>query len=82
MRYVELYIIKIIYISLFLILLGFISLDCGLPSNESPPYNEPLANLTYISDANFIQREIYKALLIKERVEITQINYHMYIRDY
>ncbi|KAL0797469.1 hypothetical protein Bca101_052643 [Brassica carinata] len=34
---------------------GFISLDCGLPSNE-PPYNEQFTNLTYISDANFIQR--------------------------
>ncbi|KAF8110281.1 hypothetical protein N665_0085s0011 [Sinapis alba] len=34
--------------------LGFISLDCGLPSNE-PPYNEQFTNLTYISDANFIQ---------------------------
>ncbi|KAF3492642.1 hypothetical protein DY000_02052052 [Brassica cretica] len=33
---------------------GFISLDCGLPSNE-PPYNEQFTNLTYISDANFIQ---------------------------
>ncbi|KAL1201982.1 Leucine-rich repeat receptor-like serine/threonine-protein kinase [Cardamine amara subsp. amara] len=33
---------------------GFISLDCGLPPNESP-YNEPLTNLTYISDANFTQ---------------------------
>ncbi|EOA37565.1 hypothetical protein CARUB_v10011886mg [Capsella rubella] len=33
---------------------GFISLDCGLPSNESP-YNEPLTNLTYISDVNFIR---------------------------
>ncbi|CAH2038654.1 unnamed protein product [Thlaspi arvense] len=33
---------------------GFISLDCGLPSNESP-YNEKFTNLTYISDANFIQ---------------------------
>ncbi|CAA7026303.1 unnamed protein product [Microthlaspi erraticum] len=32
---------------------GFISLDCGLPSNESP-YNEPSTNLTYISDAEFI----------------------------
>uniref|UniRef100_A0A1J3DBC1 non-specific serine/threonine protein kinase n=1 Tax=Noccaea caerulescens TaxID=107243 RepID=A0A1J3DBC1_NOCCA len=32
---------------------GFISLDCGLPSNESP-YNDPLTNLTYISDADFI----------------------------
>ncbi|KAJ4867962.1 Leucine-rich repeat receptor-like serine/threonine-protein kinase [Raphanus sativus] len=32
---------------------GFISLDCGLPSNE-PPYNEQFTNLTYISDANFI----------------------------
>ncbi|WZZ56765.1 hypothetical protein YC2023_056872 [Brassica napus] len=31
---------------------GFISLDCGLPSNESP-YNEPFTNLTYISDASF-----------------------------
>ncbi|CDY15619.1 BnaA08g29030D [Brassica napus] len=33
---------------------GFISLDCGLPSNE-PPYNEQFTNLTYISDAIFIQ---------------------------
>ncbi|KAG7579089.1 Malectin-like domain [Arabidopsis thaliana x Arabidopsis arenosa] len=33
---------------------GFISLDCGLPSNESP-YIEPLTNLTYISDVNFIR---------------------------
>ncbi|XP_010487652.1 PREDICTED: leucine-rich repeat receptor-like serine/threonine-protein kinase At2g14510 isoform X2 [Camelina sativa] len=33
---------------------GFISLDCGLPSNESP-YNEKFTNLTYISDANFIR---------------------------
>lgn len=33
---------------------GFISLDCGLPSNESP-YNEPVTNLTFISDADFIQ---------------------------
>ncbi|WZZ20366.1 hypothetical protein YC2023_121753 [Brassica napus] len=32
---------------------GFISLDCGLPSNESP-YNEPFTNLTYISDASFL----------------------------
>ncbi|KAL0703539.1 hypothetical protein Bca4012_069964 [Brassica carinata] len=32
---------------------GFISLDCGLPSNESP-YNEPFTNLTYISDASFV----------------------------
>ncbi|XP_056866333.1 probable LRR receptor-like serine/threonine-protein kinase At1g07550 [Raphanus sativus] len=32
---------------------GFISLDCGLPSNESP-YNEPFTNLTYISDAGFV----------------------------
>lgn len=29
-------------------------MDCGLPSNE-PPYNEQFTNLTYISDANFIQ---------------------------
>lgn len=28
-------------------------MDCGLPSNESP-YNETLTNITYISDANFI----------------------------
>lgn len=40
------------YLSCF-VLPGFISLDCGLPSNESP-YNEPLTNLTYISDAKFI----------------------------
>ncbi|KAG7583788.1 Leucine-rich repeat [Arabidopsis suecica] len=33
---------------------GFISLDCGLPSNESP-YIEPFTNLTYISDVNFIR---------------------------
>ncbi|KAL0865307.1 hypothetical protein Bca101_044425 [Brassica carinata] len=32
---------------------GFISLDCGLPSNESP-YSEPFTNLTYISDAGFV----------------------------
>lgn len=36
------------------VLPGFISLDCGLPSNESP-YIEPLTNLTYISDVNFIR---------------------------
>ncbi|ESQ36145.1 hypothetical protein EUTSA_v10006769mg [Eutrema salsugineum] len=33
---------------------GFISLDCGLPRKESP-YIEQLTNLTYISDADFIQ---------------------------
>ncbi|AEC06304.2 Leucine-rich repeat protein kinase family protein [Arabidopsis thaliana] len=33
---------------------GFISLYCGLPSNESP-YIEPLTNLTYISDVNFVR---------------------------
>ncbi|CAE5981693.1 unnamed protein product [Arabidopsis arenosa] len=32
---------------------GFISLHCGLPSNES--YIEPSTNLTYISDVNFIR---------------------------
>ncbi|CAE5963040.1 unnamed protein product [Arabidopsis arenosa] len=31
---------------------GFISLDCGLPLNESP-YNDSVTTLTYISDANF-----------------------------
>ncbi|XP_019056626.1 PREDICTED: leucine-rich repeat receptor-like serine/threonine-protein kinase At2g14510 [Tarenaya hassleriana] len=34
--------------------LGFISLDCGLPANESP-YTEPFTNLTYTSDAGFIR---------------------------
>lgn len=37
-----------------MVLPGFISIDCGLPSNESP-YNEPVTNQTYISDADFIQ---------------------------
>ncbi|CAL9222844.1 unnamed protein product [Arabidopsis halleri] len=32
---------------------GFISLDCGLPSNES--YIEPSTDLTFISDVNFIR---------------------------
>ncbi|XP_020865698.1 probable LRR receptor-like serine/threonine-protein kinase At1g07550 [Arabidopsis lyrata subsp. lyrata] len=31
---------------------GFISLDCGLPLNESP-YNDSVTTLTYISDADF-----------------------------
>lgn len=37
-----------------MVLPGFISIDCGLPSNESP-YNKPVTNQTYISDAEFIR---------------------------
>ncbi|XP_020883009.1 probable LRR receptor-like serine/threonine-protein kinase At2g28960 isoform X2 [Arabidopsis lyrata subsp. lyrata] len=33
---------------------GFISLDCGLPLDESP-YTDPVTGLTYSSDINFIQ---------------------------
>ncbi|XP_019091365.1 PREDICTED: leucine-rich repeat receptor-like serine/threonine-protein kinase At2g14510 isoform X1 [Camelina sativa] len=32
---------------------GFISIDCGLPSNESP-YVEPVTDITYTSDAGFV----------------------------
>ncbi|KAL0897391.1 hypothetical protein Bca101_081352 [Brassica carinata] len=33
---------------------GFISLDCGLPTKGSP-YNEPITNLKFSTDADFIQ---------------------------
>ncbi|CAH2060202.1 unnamed protein product [Thlaspi arvense] len=40
--------------AVFLSLVGFISLDCGLPTNESP-YTEPLTGLNFSSDSDFIQ---------------------------
>ena len=33
---------------------GFISLDCGLPANESP-YTDTITGLTFLSDVDFIQ---------------------------
>ncbi|CAN8295123.1 unnamed protein product [Cochlearia groenlandica] len=33
---------------------GFINLDCGLQANESP-YTEPMTNLTFTSDSDFIK---------------------------
>ncbi|KAL1201979.1 putative LRR receptor-like serine/threonine-protein kinase [Cardamine amara subsp. amara] len=57
---------------------GFITLDCGLPSNESP-YNDTKNNLTFISDANFIQGgktgNIQKDLVIKFRKPYTVLRY-------
>ncbi|KAF2547020.1 hypothetical protein F2Q70_00019575 [Brassica cretica] len=50
---------------------GFISLDCGLPSNESP-YNEPFTNLTYISDASFVHSG--KTGMAQEIIHITRSN--------
>ncbi|KAG7534851.1 Protein kinase domain [Arabidopsis thaliana x Arabidopsis arenosa] len=35
--------------------LGFISLDCGLPKNETSPYTETQTGLSFYSDENFIQ---------------------------
>lgn len=37
------------------ILIGFISLDCGLSPSEASPYTEPDTGLRFSSDADFIQ---------------------------
>jgi len=75
---IELYIRKTICTSPFSVLPGFISLDCGLASNESP-YNEANSNLTYISDADFIQGgktgNVQKDLLMKLRKPYTVLRY-------
>ena len=37
------------------IVIGFISLDCGLPPSEASPYIEPDTGLWFSSDSDFIQ---------------------------
>ncbi|KAL6275779.1 hypothetical protein ACE6H2_019380 [Prunus campanulata] len=39
---------------------GFISLDCGLPTNSN--YSEPTTGIDYISDAAFISTGVSKSI--------------------
>ncbi|CAN8311529.1 unnamed protein product [Cochlearia groenlandica] len=56
---------------------GFISIDCGLASNESP-YSDPLTNLTYVSHSKFIQSG--KTGAIDKDFETRVLKRHMRLR--
>ncbi|KAL9810588.1 putative LRR receptor-like serine/threonine-protein kinaseRLK-Pelle-LRR-I-1 family [Arabidopsis thaliana] len=56
---------------------GFISLDCGLPSNE-PPYIEPVTGLVFSSDADHIPSGISGR--IQKNLEAVHIKPYLFLR--
>ena len=62
--------LKGVVLSIFLILIGFISIDCGLPANMS--YTEPYTQINYISEATFIETGIIKSIPPDRRVGYQQ----------
>ncbi|PQP92361.1 receptor-like protein kinase [Prunus yedoensis var. nudiflora] len=57
---------------------GFISLDCGLPTNSS--YSEPTTGLDYISDAAFISTGVSKS--IAAQYKATHQQQTAYVRSF
>ncbi|CAB4272452.1 unnamed protein product [Prunus armeniaca] len=57
---------------------GFISLDCGLPTNSS--YSEPTTGLDYISDAAFISTGVSKS--IAPQYKATHQQQTAYVRSF
>ncbi|ONI15672.1 hypothetical protein PRUPE_3G054500 [Prunus persica] len=57
---------------------GFISLDCGLPTNSS--YSEPTTGLNYISDAAFISTGVSKS--IAPQYKATHQQQAAYVRSF
>ena len=54
----------------YVYILGFISLDCGLPENSS--YSEPSTGINYISDEPFINTGVSKSILPVYRENLQQ----------
>lgn len=57
--------------SLFLVFSGFVSISCGLSPKESP-YEDPVTNLVYISDENYIQGGKIGKINITETVYVSK----------